>query len=219
MAADALTGSRHNPNRELFGQGIGNVIAGLIGGLPGAGASVSTVTNIRAGGSTRVSGALRATLVLAMVLGLGHLVAPIPHAVLAAILIKVGWDLIDRDLLSRARHLRRDYLIVILTTLALTVFVDLITGGAVGLIAAGMVHARQLERFESQSVISVPLLDRNLFAGHADAASADPGSARVGLVRLKGGFTVASSRQLVDVIGADIKGHDVVIFDFSGTAA
>lgn len=215
MVSDALTGSRHNPNRELFGQGIGNVIAGLIGGLPGAGASVSTVTNIRAGGSTRVLGALRAMIVLALVLGLGHLVAPIPHAVLAAFLVKVGWDLIDRDLLSRARHLRRDYLIVILTTL--TVFVDLITGGAVGLIAAGMVHARQLGRFEMRSVISVPLLDRNLFAGHVEAPHADPGAARVGLVRLKEGFTVASSRQLVDVIGADIKGHDVVIFDFSGT--
>ena len=100
MIADSLTDSRHNPNRELFGQGVGNVIAGLIGGQPGAGASVSAVTNIRAGGSTRVSSALRATLVLALVLGLGHLVAPIPHAVLAAILIKVGWDLIDRDLLS-----------------------------------------------------------------------------------------------------------------------
>ena len=66
-------------------------------------------------------------------------------------------------------------------------------------------------------MISVPLLDENLLAGHVDAAPADPGSARVGLVRLKGGFTVASSRQLVDVIGADIKGHDAVIFDFSGT--
>ena len=80
-----------------------------------------------------------------------------------------------------------------------------------------MVHARQLERFELQSVISIPLLDRNFVAGHFDTAPADPGSARVGLVRLKGGFTVASSRQLVDVIGADIKGHDAVIFDFSGT--
>ena len=80
-----------------------------------------------------------------------------------------------------------------------------------------MVHARQLERFELESVISVPLLDRNLFAGDVDTAPADPGSARIGLVRLKGGFTVASSRQLADVIGADIKGHDVVIFDFSGT--
>lgn len=215
--ADSLTGTRHNANRELFGQGIGNLVAGLIGGLPGSGASVSTAANIRAGGTTRVSGALRALLVLALVLGLGHLVEPIPHAVLAAILIRVGWGLIDWDLLRRARHLRREYLIVVLTTLTLTVFVDLITGGVVGLIMAGMAHARQFERFELESVISVPLLDRNLLAGHADPDRADPYSARVGLVRLKGGFTVASSRQLVDVIGADIKDHDVVIFDFSGT--
>ena len=87
-----------------------------------------------------------------------------------------------------------------------------------GLIAADMVHARQLERFEPQSEISVPLLDRDFFSGHAGMVHAGPGSAPVGLVRLKGGFTVASSRQLLDVIGADIKGHDVVIFDFSGTA-
>lgn len=217
MVADSLTGSRHDPNRELFGQGVGNIVAGLVGGLPGAGASVSTVTNIRAGGSTPVSGALRAMLVLAMVLGLGHLVEPVPHAVLAAILMPVGWSLIDWDLLGRARHLRRDYLIVILTTLSLTVLVDLLTAGAVGLIVAGMAHARQLERFELQSVVSVPLLDQEFLAGHADMVRADRYSARVGLVRLKGRFTVASSRQLVDVIGADIKGHEVVIFDFSGT--
>ena len=217
MVADSLTGTRHNPNRELIGQGIGNMVAGLIGGLPGAGASVSTVTNIRAGGSTPVSGALRAMFLLAMVLGLGHWVGPVPHAVLAAILITVGWGLIDWELLGRARHLRREYLIVVLTTLSLTVLVDLIVAGAVGLIVAGMAHARQLERLELQSVISVPLLEQDFFAGHADVIRADPYSARVGLVKLKGGFTVASSRQLVDVIGADIMGHDVVIFDFSGT--
>ena len=217
MVADSLSGTRHDANRELFAQGLGNLFAGLIGGLPGAGASVSTATNIRAGGMTPVSGVLRAVFVLALVLGLGHLVEPIPQAVLAAILIKVGWGLIDWDLLGRVRLLPRQHLVVMLTTLGLTVFVDLITAGAVGLIVAGMAHARQLERFELESVISVPLRDRTFFADHADIAGADRYSARVGLVALKGGFTVASSRKLVDVIGADIKGHEVVIFDFSGT--
>ena len=75
----------------------------------------------------------------------------------------------------------------------------LITGAAVGLIAAGMVHARQLERFELQSVISVPLLDRNLFTGHVDTTHVDPGSARVGLVRLKGGFTARIPERLTSV--------------------
>ncbi len=217
MVADSLTGSRHSAKRELVGQGLGNVAAGLIGGLPGAGASVSTATNVRAGGRTRMSGVLRAVFLLALLLGLGRLVEPIPHAVLAAILINVGWSLIDRDLLMRMRHLTRVHLVVMLTTLGLTVFVDLITAGAVGLILAGMAHARQLEHLELDSVVSVPLRDRTFFADHAGVDGADPHSARVGLVALRGGFTVASSRHLAEAVGADIEDHEVVIFDFSGT--
>ena len=216
LVADSLTGTRHNPNRELVGQGIGNVIAGMFGGLPGAGATMGTVTNIHAGGTTQVSGALRALMVLALLLGLGQLVEPIPEAVLAGILMKVGWDIIDWPLLTRVHRIRREHLFVMVVTLGLTVFVDLVTAVAIGLIAAGMVLAQQLERLEMDSVVSVPLLDHVLFEGLADASAIDPYSARVGLVRLKGSFTVASSQKLYGVIGGDIKDHEVVIFDFSG---
>ena len=248
LIADSLTGTRHDPNRELVGQGIGNIVAGLFGALPGAGATMGTVTNIRAGGRTPVSGALRALLLLALVLGLGRYVEPIPLAVLAGVLIKVGWDIIDWRLLARVHRIRRDHLIVMTMTLALTVFVDLITAVAIGLIAAGMSHARRLERMELDSVVSVPILDRTFFGdakgqarsdaaagdetsgaeepgtedpgaedpGAEDPGAHDPYSARVGLVALKGSFTVASSHKLVSVIGADIKDHEVTIFDFSG---
>ena len=216
LVADSLTGTRHNPNRELVGQGIGNMAAGLFGGLPGAGATMGTVTNIRAGGTTQVSGALRALLVLGLLLGLGRYVEPIPHAVLAGILIKIGWDIIDWPLLTRIHRIRREHLLVMLMTLGLTVFVDLVTAVAIGLIAAGMVHARQLERLELDSVVSVPLLDRVFFAEYGDVAQMDRYGARVGLVALKGSFTVASSQKLYGVIGGDIKDHEVVIFDFSG---
>ena len=101
LVADSLTGTRHNADRELIGQGIGNMVAGLIGGVPGAGATMGTVINIRAGGTTQVSGALRALVVLALLLGLGRFVEPIPHAVLAGILMKVGWDIIDWRMLAR----------------------------------------------------------------------------------------------------------------------
>ena len=104
------------------------------------------MTNIRAGGQTRVSGALRAVFVLALLLGLGRYVEPIPHAVLAGILMKVGWDIIDWRMLTRIHRIRREHLIVMLITLGLTVFVDLVTAVAIGLIAAGMAHARQLDR-------------------------------------------------------------------------
>ena len=216
LVADSLTGTQHKPNRELVGQGIGNVVSGLFGGLPGAGATMGTVTNIRAGGSTQISGALRALMVLALLLGLGQLVEPIPHAVLAGILMKVGWDIIDWPLLTRIHRIRREHLFVIALTLGLTVFVDLVTAVAIGLIAAGMVHARQLEGLELDSVVSVPILDHVFFAGQEEARTMDPYSARTGLVRLNGSFTVASSQKLYSVIGGDIKDHDVVIFDFSG---
>ena len=215
LVADSLTGTRHKPNRELVGQGIGNMISGLLGGLPGAGATMGTVVNIRAGGSTPVSGALRAIFLLLLALGLGPLVEPIPHAVLAAIMMKVGWDIIDWPLVVRVHRLRREHLSVMLLTLGLTVFVDLVTAVAVGLIAAGMAHARRLEGLELDSVVSVPLLDRTFFKDDEARTEVDPFSARVGLVALRGTLTVASSNKLSTVIGGDIKDHEVVIFDFS----
>ena len=216
LIADSLTGTRHKPNRELIGQGLGNMVAGLFGGLPGAGATMGTVTNIRAGGATQVSGMLRSILLVAFLLGLGRFVEPIPHAALAGILMKIGWDVIDWRLLLRIHRIQRHYLFVMLMTLGLTVLVDLVTAVAIGLIAAGMAHARQLEGLELDSVVSVPLLDRTFFAGDARMANVDPLSARVGLVALRGSFTVASSHKLVAVISVDIRDHDVVIFDFSG---
>ena len=192
------------------------MVAGLFGALPGAGATMGTVVNIRAGGTNPVSGALRALLLLALVLGLGRYVEPIPLAALAGVLMKVGWDIIDWRLLAAVHRIRREHLFVMLMTLGLTVFVDLVTAVAIGLIAAGMAHARQLERLELDSVVSVPLLDRTFFVGLADTAEWDRHAARVGLVALRGTFTVASSHKLMEVIGADIKDHEVVVFDFSG---
>ena len=217
LVADSMTGNRHNPDRELVGQGIGNIVAGLFGALPGAGATMGTVINIRSGGSTPVSGALRALLLLALVLGLGRFVEPIPLAALAGVLIKVGWDIVDWRMLARLHRLRREHLLVMLTTLCLTVFVDLITAVAIGLIAGGMAHARRLEGLELDKVISVPLLDAAFFAGDETATDGDPYAARVGMVALGGTLSVASSHKLVSVIGLDIREHEVVIFDFSDT--
>ena len=216
LIADSMTGTRHKPDKELVGQGLGNMVSGLFGGMPGAGATIGTVTNIRAGGSTPVSGAIRAVFLLALLLGLGDYVAPIPQAVLAGILLKIGWDIVDWRLLVRIHRLRRDHLVVMLLTLALTVVVDLVTAVAIGLIVAGMNHARQLRGLELDSVVSIPILDRTFFDGEKGMSISDPLQARVGMVALRGTLTVASSRNLVSVIGADIKEHEIVIFDFSG---
>ena len=214
LIADSLTRTRHRPNRELIGQGIGNTFCGFIGGLPGAGATPNTVVNIRAGGRSPVSGALCAVILFAFVLGLGKYMEIIPHAVLAGILMKVGWDIIDWRFFRRLRHVQREHLLIMLVTLGLTVFLDVVTAVAIGLIAAGMTAARQFERLQLDSVVSVPLLDRTFLA---DDDGADSLEARVGLVALRGSFTVASSNALIDRIGADIADHEIVILDFSET--
>ena len=218
LIADSLTRTRHNPNRELIGQGIGNMIAGFIGGLPGAGATLGTVVNIRSGGNTQLSGAIRAGVLLALVLGLGRYVEAIPHAVLAGILMKVGWDIMDWRFVTRLHQMPREHLVVMLMTFVLTVFLDLVTAIAIGLIAAGMASARLLERQELDSVVSVPLLDQSFLSPELDADKDDEFSARVGLVSMRGRFSVASSSNLVSAIGQDIQEHEVVIFDFTETA-
>ena len=214
LIADSMTRTQHNPNRELVGQGIGNMMAGFLWGLPGAGATMGTVVNIRAGGRTQVSGVLRAVILLAMVLGLGRYVEAIPHAVLAGILMKVGWDIIDWRFITRAHRVRREHLIVMLVTMGLTVFIDLVTAVAIGLIAAGMAAARQFERLELDSVISTPLLDRTFLDIQGEG---DEFAARVGLVSLRGSFSVASSNRLINTISADIHDHEVLILDFTET--
>ncbi len=217
LVADSMTRTRHNPNRELVGQGIGNTIAGFIGGLPGAGATLGTVVNIRAGGRTQVSGVLRAAILLALVLGLGRYVEAIPHAVLAGILVKVGWDIIDWRFITRVHRVQREHLLVMVITMGLTVFLDLVTAVAIGLIAAMMASARQFERLELDSVISVPLLDRTFLVSKEEADKVDPYSARVGLVSLRGSFSVASANKLITTISLDIRDHEVVILDFTDT--
>ena len=217
LVADAMTRTRHNPNRELVGQGIGNTIAGFIGGLPGAGATLGTVVNIRAGGRTQVSGVIRAAILLALVLGLGRYVEAIPHAVLAGILVKVGWDIIDWRFITRVHRVQREHLLVMVITMGLTVFLDLVTAVAIGLIAAMMASARQFERLELDSVISVPLLDRTFLVSKEEADKVDPYSARVGLVSLRGSFSVASANKLITTISLDIRDHEVVILDFTDT--
>ena len=217
LVADSMTRTRHDPNRELVGQGIGNTVAGLIGGLPGAGATMGTVVNLRAGGRTPVSGVLRAAILLALVLGLGRFVEEIPHAVLAGILMKVGWDIIDWRFITRIHRVQREHLMVMVITMFLTVFLDLVTAVAIGLIAAGMASARQWERLELDSVVSVPLLDSTFLTPDDTSDDADIFSARTGLVSMRGSFSVASSGKMISAVSADIRDHEVVIMDFTDT--
>ena len=144
LVADNMTRTRHESNRELIGQGIGNMAAGLFGGIPGAGATMRTVVNIRTGGVTKLSGMLHSLLLLAVVLVLAPLASKIPHAVLAGILVKVGYDIIDVSYLKRAHRGPRFDLALMVMVLSLTVFVDLITAVVAGVVVAAVAFVKQV---------------------------------------------------------------------------
>ncbi len=215
LIADSMTRTQHDPNQELVGQGIGNIVAGLIGGMPGG--ATSTIVNVQAGGRTQVSGTIRTLILLTLLLGLGGYVALIPHAVLAGIMIKVGWDVIDWRFLSRILHVQREHLVVLVITLMFTVFLDMVTAVAIGLIASGMASARQFQRLELDRVVSVPLLDQSFLGRQDTEQPSNAFSARVGLLKLRGSFTIASAHKLVKIVGLDIQQHEILIFDLSET--
>lgn len=144
LVADNMTRTRHDSEKELIGQGIGNTVAGFFGAIPGAGATMRTVVNIRSGGTTKIAGIIHALVLLAIVLSLSPLAAQIPHAVLAGILVKVGYDIIDVAYLKRAHRGPRWDLALMVMVLGLTVFVDLITAVAVGVVMAALAFVKRL---------------------------------------------------------------------------
>ncbi len=209
--AESLSRQHHNPQRDLLGQGLGHVATGLVGGLAG-GATVCTVANIRAGARTRAAGVLCALTLLALVSGLGEHVRWVPHAVLAAVLMRVGLDFIDWRYMRRLHRLQREHLLIMGITLVLTVFLDLVTAVALGFITAALAGMRQLERLEMDRILSTPILDQVLL----DEPQAGF-SARTCLVALRGSFTVASSQRLIRTMDTDIADYDVVIVDITET--
>ncbi len=143
VIADNITKTKHNSNRELIGQGIGNAVAGLIGGIPGAGATKGTVVNINSGGKTRLSGVIHGLFLLVVLLGAGKLAAFIPIPVLAGILIPVGFNIIDVKGLKHLLHVPRADAIVLVIVLLITTFGSLIYAVAIGVILASVLFMKR----------------------------------------------------------------------------
>ena len=134
--ADNMTASRHSSDRETFGQGMANMAAGLFGGVTTATATMRTVANIKFGGKTPLASIVHGLTLLAILLGLGFLVAAIPTACLAAILFKVGIDILDYRILPILRKLPITDLLVFIIVLFVTVYEDLMIAIAIGIIFA-----------------------------------------------------------------------------------
>ena len=159
LVADNISYTRHRSDRELVGQGIANSVAGLLSGLPGAGATMRTVINIKSGGRTPLSGMTHSVVLLLLLLGAGPLAEGIPTALLAAILIKVGFDIIDWGFLRRAHRLSFKTALVMWGVLLMTVFWDLIGAVLVGMFVANLLTIESLtdHQLGTMNVDAAPL--------------------------------------------------------------
>ena len=157
VIADNITKTKHHSNRELVGQGIGNIMASCIGGLPGAGATMRTLVNVNAGGQTPLSGVIHGILLLATLLGLGNYAQEIPIPVLAGILITVGVGIIDYKGFRHIKSVPRTDAVVMLIVLGMTIFVDLIQAVAVGLILSSILFMKQMSDQLGSEVKILPI--------------------------------------------------------------
>lgn len=197
LVCDNLTRTHHDSDRECVGQGIGNMVSGLFGGLPGAGATMRSVANIRTGGRTPLSGALHALLLLAVLLGLGPLAAKVPLPALAGILLKVGVDIIDWRFMGHVTRAPRAEVIIMITVLLITVLVDLITAVAVGVVVASLLFVKRMADLELASfrVITTPHQEAPISPEEAEILSSNQG--RIVLIHADGPMSFGSANNMV----------------------
>jgi len=144
VVADNMTKTRHKPNKELIGQGIGNSIASIFGGIPGAGATIRTVVNINAGGKTKLSGMIAGILLLLILLVLGPAASKIPAAVLAGILITVGIGVMDYKGLKAIPHMPKPEVAIMLVVLVLSSVWNLVYAVGIGLVIASLMFMKKI---------------------------------------------------------------------------
>ncbi len=150
IVADNMTKTQHSSNKELVGQGLGNMAAAIIGGIPGAGATMRTVVNINSGGQTRLSGVVHGLALLIVMLGAGTYARLIPLPVLAGILITVGIGIIDYKGIKHIPHVPKTDSVIMLIVLGMTVFVDLLQAVAVGMVLASVLFMKKMSDIVEQ---------------------------------------------------------------------
>ncbi|MGP0566138.1 MULTISPECIES: SulP family inorganic anion transporter [unclassified Nitrospina] len=169
VIADTKTRTQHDSNRELIGQGCGNMLSGALGGIVGAGTTMSTLVNINTGGRTNLSGMISAGFLMMVLLGLGAYAQYIPIPVLAGILMTVGLDIIDYKGLKHLAAMPRSASFVLVTVFLLTVFVDLIEAVAVGMGISCVVFMKTMSDLGRKQTSLAPLNDLKLnFNGNGD---------------------------------------------------
>ena len=214
VVADSLTRTEHNSNKELIGQGLGNLVSGLFGGLPGAGATMGTVVNIQSGGRSALSGISRAVILMLVILLGAQLAAEIPQAVLAGIALKVGVDIVDWSFIRRAHKISLNGALIMYLVIGLTVLVDLITAVFVGVFIANILTIDKMSALQSKSVKSVSTGDGDLNITSEERQLLDQGNGQILLFQLNGAMIFGVAKAISREHNA-IGECKAVVFDLS----
>ena len=218
LVADNITQTNHDSNRELIGQGIANTASGLLSGLPGAGATMRTVINIKSGGTTPLSGMTHSVVLLLVLLGAGTMAAQIPTALLAGILIKVGLDIIDWGFLFRAHRLSVKTAALMYAVMLMTVFWDLIWGVLVGMFVANLLTVDAITQTQLQGMDEDNPIDGGVALG-SDLSMEEQRliqscGNQLMLFRLKGPMSFGAAKGISSRIGL-VSNCRVLILDIS----
>ena len=221
LVCDNMTRTQHDSNRELVGQGIGNMISGFFGGIPGAGATMRSVANIRTGGRTPLSGMYMAIILLGTLLGLGPLAEKIPLAVLAGLLIKVGFDIIDWRFLKHMVQAPRTEVLVMIVVLLVTVLVDLITAVGIGVVLASVMFVKRMADLELESLRVITGSSQETPLSQEEQRILDRNADRLIMIHVNGPMSFGSAKDMIRRLES-IKGFNqfsCVILDLTDVPA
>ena len=212
MISDSLTRKEHKSDKELIGQGMGNLVSGIFGGLPGAGATMGTVVNIQAGARTAFSGVTRAVILLIVIMGAAKLTEHIPLAVLAAIALKVGLNILDWSFIKRAHRVSKQATFIMYGVMLLTVFFDLIVAVGLGVFIANILTIEQLSDIQKENVKSFSDAGEDVPLTRKEKKLLDQAEGRVLLMYLSGPMVFGVSKAIARE-HRTMEGYDSVVLD------
>ncbi|WP_286234558.1 SulP family inorganic anion transporter [Thalassotalea sediminis] len=214
VIGDSLTRKEHDSDKELRGQGIANMLSGLFGALPGAGATMGTVTNIQVGARSPLSGIIRAGILAFVVLVAGGLTEPIPMAVLAGIAVFVGINILDWSFIQRAHKVNIQGTVIMYGVMFLTVFVDLIVAVGLGVFISNIIIIEQLSRTQAKQVKAISDADSDVPLTETERSLLEEAKGKVLLVYLSGPMIFSVSKA-ISRQHSSITDYQVMILDLT----
>ncbi|NOU49003.1 SulP family inorganic anion transporter [Pseudoalteromonas sp. JBTF-M23] len=217
VIGDSLTRTEHNSDKELRGQGIANMISGLFGALPGAGATMGTVVNIQVGARSPAAGITRALILMAVVFVAGGLTEPIPMAVLAGIAVYVGFNILDWSFIQRAHKLSLMQMAIMYGVMLLTVFVDLMVAVGLGVFISNIIVIERLSRVQAEQVKAISDSDDDVPMSDTERALFNQANGQLLYFYLSGPMIFSVSKAIARQ-HRDIAKYKAMVLDLSDVA-